>query len=750
MIQVHTSQRGEPIFHLRSGDSSYVMSVFHGYLLHLYCGAQVSDNDLEYLLVQIPHDSVVPRPAHTFVENKWFSCDAATFEYPANGTGDFRPSAIAVKLMEANGKQSSFAGTTATDLRYVSHEIVAGKPQVDKQPAVYASAEEAQTLVITCEDPATKVKVKLYYTAFRDFAAICRRAVIENSCSEELPLDVVRAYSASIDFTSIEPQAQLLHLWGTWARERHVERTALAHGTVSVSSKRGASSHYHNPFAALVTEQTTETNGMAIGLSLIYSGNFEISADTDPYGTVRFMAGINPQDFSWRLEPGEQFVTPEAVIVISEEGLGKMSRTFHKLYRTHLCRGEWRDKTRPVLVNNWEATYFDFDDEKILSIAKEAANCGIEMFVLDDGWFGLRNSDKSSLGDWFVNEDKIRCGMKKLAEQINDLGLKFGLWFEPEMVSPISELYQAHPEWCLHIEGRDKSIARDQYVLDMARQDVRDYLFEKMYAILSSANIEYVKWDFNRNLTEVGSGWLAAERRQETFHRFVLGTYELLDRLTTAFPHILLEGCSSGGGRFDPAMLYYSPQYWTSDDTDAMERVDIQLGTSMVYPASSMSCHVSACPNHQTGRMTSFRTRGHVAMGGAFGYELDLTALCDEEKDLIRQQVKDYHCYYNVINHGDLYRLIMPNDTYNGKQGKCAAWMYVSEDQSEALLTFVVMRTSVKPIYFVKLQGLDPNAQYRDEESGCIYHGDTLMKAGLNLTRRYTDGDSTVIHLRKV
>ena len=750
MIHVHHSQRGEPIFHLKSGDSSYVLSVFHGYLLHLYCGAQVSDDDLEYLLVQIPHDSVVPHPSHTYEENKWFSCDAATFEYPANGCGDFRPSAIAVKMMEAYGNSSTFAGTTATDLRYVSYEIVNGKPQVDKQPAVYASDEEAQTLIITCEDPATKLTVKLYYTTFRDFSAICRRAVIENSCKEQLPLDILRAYSASVDFTSIEPQPQLLHLWGTWARERHIERTPLAHGIVSVSSKRGASSHYHNPFAALVTEETTETHGMAVGLSLIYSGNFEISADTDPYGTVRLMAGINPSDFTWRLEPGESFVTPETVLVFSDEGLGKMSRTFHKLYRSHLCRGEWRDKTRPVLVNNWEATYFDFDDEKILSIAKEAANCGIEMFVLDDGWFGQRNSDKSSLGDWFVNEDKIRCGMKKLAEQINALGLKFGLWFEPEMVSPVSELYKAHPDWCLHIEGREKSIARDQYVLDMTRQDVRDYLFERMSAILSSANIEYVKWDFNRNLTEVGSGWLPAERRQETFHRFVLGTYELLDRLTTAFPHILLEGCSSGGGRYDPAMLYYSPQYWTSDDTDAMERVDIQLGTSMVYPASSMSCHVSACPNHQTGRMTSFRTRGHVAMGGAFGYELDLTALSDEEKELIRQQVDEYHRYYDVINRGDLYRLIMPNDTYNGKQGKCAAWIYVSVDKSEALLTFVVMRTSVKPVYFLKLQGLDPTAQYRDEESGRIYHGDTLMKVGLNLTRRYTDGDSMVVHLKKV
>jgi len=750
MIRVLNTERGEPIFHLRSGDSSYVMSVFHGYLLHLYCGAAISDDDVEYLLVRMGHDSIVPRPAHTFEEHKWFSCDVAPFEYPCNGCGDFRPAALSLRLKEAEGKTSAFAGTTATDLRYVSYEIVEGKPKVDNQPAVYAENGEAETLIITCKDPATEVTVKLYYTVFRDFAAVCRRTVIENTSKEQLPLDVLRAYSACLDFAYLSSQPELLHLWGTWARERHVERKELIHGTVSVSSKRGSSSHHHNPFAALVTKETTETKGLAVGVSLVYSGNFDISCDTDPFGTVRLIAGINPEDFSWRLDVGESFVTPEAVIVISEDGLGKMSRTYHKLYRTHLCRGPWRDKTRPVLVNNWEATYFDFDDEKLLAIAKDAADCGIEMLVMDDGWFGQRNSDQSSLGDWFVNEEKLHGGLKPLVDKVNALGLKFGIWFEPEMVSPVSELYKTHPEWCLHIEGRDKSIARSQYVLDMTRQDVRDYLFDCMNKVLSSANIEYVKWDFNRNLTEVGSAWLPADRRQETFHRFVLGTYELLDRLLTAFPHILLEGCSSGGGRYDPAMLYYSPQYWTSDDTDAMERVDIQLGTSMVYPPSSMSCHVSECPNHQTGRDTSFRTRGHVAMGGAFGYELDLTKLSAEDKEMVRQQVKDYHRYYDLINKGDLYRLLMPEDGFHGTRGRCAAWMYVSERKEEALVTFVVMRSSVKPVYFLKLQGLDPHAQYKDEESGAIYYGDTLMHAGLNLTGTYHDGDSMVIHLIRI
>lgn len=742
MIKEFLTERGEPGFHLTAGDSSYIFSVFHGFLIHHYCGPKVSDDDVEYLMVQVHHDSTVPHPAD--VEYDWYSCDIAPFECPGNGTGDYRPSAVAVRLAEAD---NAFSGTTATEVRYVSHEIVKGKPKVDMQPAVYAEDDEADTLIVTCKDPATDVKFIFYYTAMRDYPVICRRMVIENTTKTAQPLDVLRSYSACLDFANIEPQAELVHLWGTWGRERYIERTPLMHGSMSLSSTRGASSHYHNPFAALVTKETTEENGMAIGMSLVYSGNFDITCNVDAFGMTRLMAGINPVDFTWRLEHGESFVTPETVIAISNEGLGKMSRTYHKLYRTHLCRGEWKDKERPILVNNWEATYFDFTDEKLLEIAKIAAECGIEMFVMDDGWFGTRNSNDCSMGDWWVNEDKLKCGLPKLVEQINDMGLKFGIWFEPEAISPGSQLTTEHPDWVMQIEGRAKSLGRNQYILDMTRSDVRDYLFNIMADTLASANIEYIKWDFNRNLTEVGSSILPECRRQEVFHRYVLGLYELLDRLTTAFPHVLLEGCSSGGGRFDPAMLYYSPQYWTSDDTDAMERLDIQLGTSVVYPASSMSCHVSASPNHQTGRETSFETRGNVAMGGAFGYELDLTLLSDEDKEMIKKQVADYHKYYDIINRGEMYRLILPTDTVNSKCGKCAAWMYVAEDKSEALATFVVIRTSIHPVYFLKMRGLDPQAVYVDEATGKEYHGDTLMNAGMNLTRDYKDGDSVVIHL---
>lgn len=749
MIKTILSATGEPIFHLTAGDASYVISVFHGFLLHLYAGPAISDDDVEYLLVRVGHDSVVPRPAHT--PEGWFSCDIAPFEYPAYGSGDFRPSAVMAKMLtndQIDGTVEITGGAPTTAVMYESHEILAGKPILDTCPAIHAADDECATLVLHCTDPATALKYDLYYTVMRDYPAVCRRTVIKNT-SKNTSATLLRAYSASLDFTTVDPQAELVHLWGTWGRERHMERTPLLHGSMSVNSRRGASSHYHNPFAALVTSKTTEESGMAVGMSLIYSGNFDITADVDAFGLTRLMAGISPDGFEWHLDPGAQFVTPEAVIVLSGEGLGKMSRVYHKLYRKHLCRGEWADRERPILVNNWEATYFNFDDEKLVAIAEDAAKCGIEMLVMDDGWFGIRNDDRSSLGDWFVNEDKIRCGLGKLVEKVNALGLKFGIWFEPEMISPVSKLYEAHPEWALKTTGRPMSISRSQYVLDMTREDVRDYLFDTISGVLSSANIEYVKWDFNRNLTEAGSALLPAERGGEIFHRYVLGLYDLLDRLTTAFPHILLEGCSSGGGRFDPAMLYYSPQFWTSDDTDAMERLDIQLGTSFVYPASSMSCHVSASPNHQTGRVTSFVTRGNVAMAGAFGYELDLTKLTDDEKDLIRKQTADYHRYYDIINRGDLYRLILPTDNYNGKTGKCASWMYVSEDKSEALFTFVVIRTSVHPVYFVKLRGLDPNAIYVDQTTGKEYHGDTLMNAGLNLTKNYRDGDSVVIHLIK-
>ncbi|MGN1074481.1 MAG: alpha-galactosidase, partial [Eubacteriales bacterium] len=424
------------------------------------------------------------------------------------------------------------------------------------------------------------------------------------------------------------------------------------------------------------------------------------------------------------------------------EGFGGMSRTFHRLFRQHLVRGAWKTKRRPILINNWEATYFDFDEEKLAAIARDAADLGIEMLVMDDGWFGARNDDTSSLGDWFVNEEKLRGGLAPLVRRVNEMGLKFGIWFEPEMISPVSRLCETHPEWVLGIPGRGKSVARSQYVLDMSRADVRDYLFDAMAAILSSANIEYVKWDFNRNLTEAGSLLLPPERGKEIFHRYVLGLYELLERLHTAFPELLLEGCSGGGGRFDPGMLYYTPQIWTSDDTDACERLFIQHGTSLVYPPSSISAHVSATPNHQTGRETPFETRGVVAMGGAFGYELDLTKLTDEERALVREQVAFYRKYCGVVQNGDYYRLISPFEDRN-----LAAWSSVSEDRRTVIVSVVAYRYRYARALYLRLCGLDPEAVYVDQGSGARYRGSTLMRAGLNLTRGFRDGESVRIVL---
>ena len=719
------------VFRLDAGSSSYAFCVGPwGQLLHLYYGARISDTDLGYLQSALNTGSFSPNPPEG--DDSAFSLDTAFQEYPVNGTGDYRVAALAIR-----GEN----GSSATTLRYRSHTIRRGKYALDGLPAVYAAEDEAETLDVLMEDPLTGAEVHLLYGVLDRYSAITRAAVIRNS--GQSPFVIEKAASAAVDFPTMD--FDLVHLYGQWAGERQICRASLTHDIRTVASKRGASSHAHNPFAALVSRNAGETSGEAYGASLVYSGNFAIETECDSLETARLVMGINPIDFAWNLNPGELFTTPEAVLVYSDEGLGGMSRTYHKLYRSHLCRGEWKEKIRPILVNNWEATYFDFNEEKLLAIAKDAADLGIEMLVMDDGWFGKRNDDRSSLGDWFVNEEKLKGGLKPLVEKVNALGLKFGIWFEPEMISPDSNLYRAHPEWTLCAPGREPSIGRHQYVLDMSRKDVQDYLFDVISGVLSGANIAYVKWDFNRNLSEAASAELPPERRKETFHRYVLGLYSLLERLISAFPHVLFEGCSGGGGRFDPAMLYYSPQIWTSDDTDAIERCRIQYGTSLVYPPSSISAHVSAVPNHQTGRVTSFETRGNVAMAGAFGYELDLTKLTAEEKELVKKQVAQYHAYAPLVQDGDFYRLISPFEDEN----RCA-WMSVSADKSEALVTFVVPRTRVNFNSYLRLAGLDPRKKYLDESTGRVLSGDTLMRAGLNLSRSYRDGESVLIHLKEV
>ena len=727
-----TYMPAEGLIHISAADVSYIIHIYRGcYPLHVYYGKRVPEEDVRWYVE-------APYRRKKLIENlqpddPMFLREFFPFEYPTYGTSDFRKPAL--DLRDA-------AGSCVTDLRYTGHEIIPGKPALKGMPSLYCETDgEATTLRLDMQDAKSGLKVALYYTVFEKTGLITRRAEIANG--GDTPVTLKSALSVSMDFK--HAPYEMLQLSGTALREHHIVRRKLECGETSIDSTRGISSHQQNPFIALVQQDTTETQGDAYGLSLVYSGNFVARVECDMYMSARVQLGINPFMFSWLLNPGDTFETPEAVMSYSPNGLNGMSQKLHDAFRTRLYRGVWRDRERPVLLNTWEAAYFDFTHDKIMEMARKAAKVGVELLVLDDGWFGHRDNDRSSLGDWYVAQHKLPHGLDGLARDINALGMKFGLWFEPEMISPDSDLYRAHPDWCLHTEGRERSIGRNQYVLDMSRKDVRDNIFDQMYKILSSANIEYVKWDFNRNLTEVGSELLPPDRQSEVTHRYMLGVYELLERLLTAFPHLLLEGCSGGGGRFDAGMLYYSPQIWTSDDTDAIERLEIQYGTSLVYPPSSMSAHVSACPNHQTRRSTPFKTRGDVALAGAFGYELDLTKLNDEERELVRRQVAAYHEYYDVIQNGDYYRLIDPAKS-KGDMTSAAAWESVSTDKREVLLTYVVIRTQPSVSRYIRLRGLDPDVTYTDTESGRSYSGALLMNAGLNLTGSWRDGESRVWH----
>ena len=611
-------------------------------------------------------------------------------------------------------------GRTTTDIRYLDHKIYDGKPKLKGLPATYCNDDsEAQTLELITIDKFTGAKVTLYYTAFANYSVVTESVKVENTGKETFEIEKVA--SCCVNFPSMD--YNMINLSGVWSRERRVITRHLAHGIQSVASKRGSSSHNHNPFVALVDDKGGEDFGDAFGFNLVYSGNFSADIETDYLDCTRLVMGINPIDFTWVVEPGDEFQSPEVVMVYSDSGMGKMSRTFHDLYNNNLIRGEWKNKKRPLLINSWEGSGFDFDRETLVRYAKEAKKLGIELLVMDDGWFGHRDSDNSSLGDWFVNESKLKGGLTKLIERVNAEGIQFGIWYEPEMISEDSELYKAHPDWCVHVEGREQSPARQQYVIDMTRQDVRDCIFNQMYDVLSKNNIAYLKWDYNRAITEPASVMLDARHSKEFFHRFILGTYELMDRITSAFPHILFESCAGGGGRFDAGMLYYMPQAWASDNTDPIERLTIQFGTTMCYPASSMGAHVSACDR------TGIETKAAVAMAGTFGYELDPKEMSEEDKEKVKEQVKNYHRYYNVIHFGDLYRIIAPTDD----EFKCA-WEYVAKDKSEALLTVVIKNRAPHDFLLIKMKGLDPEKMYRDETDGEIYSGALLMNAGINLT----------------
>ena len=714
------------VFTLQTKSSTYQMKEEGGFLFHNYYGPVIGDVDMSYLVC--PMDRGFSGQPQEIVDRR-FSLDTRLLEYSAYGTGDYRDYCLHAVYED---------GSHVTDLRFVSYEVKEGKYALEGLPAMYQGEEKAETLEITLRDEYKNLEVVLYYGVFEDLDVITRACKIINQSEEQVRL--LRAYSMGLDFDNKD--MDMLHFYGRHAMERKMERSPLQHGFQGVESRRGYSSHQQNPFVILCKQDANEEYGWCYGASFVYSGNFSIQAEVSQTDLTRLTVGIQDTQFEFHLDSGESFTAPEVILSFSENGLGQLSRNYHKAIRHNLCRGKYKTERRPVLINNWEATYFDFTPEKLVAIAKDAKELGIEMLVMDDGWFGKRDSDYSGLGDWFVNEKKLKGGLKNLVEEVNKAGMKFGIWFEPEMISEDSDLYRAHPDWALTVPGRSFTRARHQLVLDFSREDVRTYIFDRMCEILESANIEYVKWDANRHLTDVWSAKLPADRQGEVFHRYILGLYDFLEKLTQRFPNLLIEGCSGGGGRFDAGMMYYHPQIWCSDDTDAIERLDIQYGTSFGYPISTVGSHVSVCPNHQTGRSVSMKTRGIVAMAGTFGYELDITRLSQEEKDMVKIQVEEFKKYYSLIQQGDYYRL-----TDDGRKSPYVAWEFAAEDGTEALLNVVTLRVRAYAMpYTVRIKGLKPEAVYEVEGTGEKYSGAALMNGGYLLPVIWDDYQSVQVH----
>ncbi len=701
----------------------------HGVVRHLWYGSRVG-TDMSYLL-EYPDVGFSGNP-YDAGNDRTYSLDTQPQEYACRGVGDFRVSAISVEHED---------GSDALDLRYTGYRLSEGKYSITGLPAVYAGEDEAETLEIFLKDTASDTEVTLRYGIIAAKDIITRSTVICNSGSTAIRLN--KAASLCLDL----PQGawHQLHFHGRHAMERLAERLPLLHGVQEIASSRGTSSHQHNPSVILCTPDCTEHSGACIGAFFMYSGSFSIQTELDQLEQGRLIMGINPDTFTWTLEAGETFETPEAVMTYSETGFARMSHNFHQIIREHICRGRYKLAERPVLLNNWEATYFDFDEKKILEIAESAAKLGVDMLVLDDGWFGRRDSDSSGLGDWFVNEDKLKGGLSSLVEKINGLGMKFGLWFEPEMISEDSDLYRSHPDWAMTIPGRDPMRGRYQLVLDMSRTDVQDYLFDVMSRILDSTNIAYIKWDMNRSISDLYSRTLPACRQGEVSHRYVLGLYALLERLTQKYPDILFEGCSGGGGRFDAGMLYYCPQIWCSDDTDAYERTKIQYGTSFIYPISAVGSHVSVVPNHQTGRVTPLESRAITAMAGSFGYELDLGLLTEEEKTAVTEQIARFKQYGQLIHNGRYYRLVSPMNS------NAAFWSYVSEAQDEVLVHGMIFRAAPNSKRAVLcLQGLKENGYYAVSGSEEIYSGAALMNGGVLLPMARGDYMPVELHLKQI
>ncbi|MBT9775941.1 alpha-galactosidase [Clostridium sp. MCC353] len=717
------------IFTLQTDHTTYQAQVDpYGFLLHLYYGSRTKGS-MEYLLTH--YDRGFSGNPYDAGDDRSYSMDTLPQEYPCQGNGDFRSPCLVIK----NGDQ-----TYSCDLRYQGHEIKDGKYGITGLPAVYAKKNEAQTLEIFLEDPVSKVKVILIYGVLPEYDVITRSVKVINGGNAPIILEKIQ--TACLDFVSGD--YDLIQFYGRHAMERNMQRTPIVHGAQVIGSRRGTSSHQHNPFMIIAGKGTDEDHGSCYGMSFVYSGNFKGEAERDQFNQTRVSMGLQDELFEYALLPGEVFDAPEVVLSYSREGLSALSHNYHRVYRRHLCRGKYKMTPRPVLLNNWEATYFDFTGDKIYEIAKQASELGVEMLVLDDGWFGKRDSDFSGLGDWFVNEAKLGGTLNSLVTRINGLGMKFGIWVEPEMVSEDSQLYRAHPDWAFIIPGRKPVRSRSQLVLDFSRPQVVDYVFDQISRVLDSANIEYVKWDMNRSITDVYSALARNNGQGEVLHRYILGLYDFLERLCKRYPDLLIEGCSGGGGRFDAGMLYYTPQIWCSDNTDAIDRIRIQYGTSFGYPVSAVGSHVSAVPNHQTGRTTPMKTRGIVAMAGSFGYELDLNKITDEDKECVKAQIQQYHNDWDLIHNGNYYRLTNPFEN-----SETAAWEFVSDDRSEALLNVVTLDShGNNPVSYIRLKGLDEAGFYYCESDGNIYCGMALMEAGIPVPAMEGEYQSWQMHLK--
>ena len=701
-------------FTLQTKNTTYQMQVDrYGFLLHLYYGKK-TDTCMDYLLTY--YDRGFSGHPYDAGEDRTYSMDILPQEFPCYGNGDFRSTAFAVENAD---------GSMSCDLRYKSHKIFDGKYNLEGLPAVYASEEEAQTLEILMEDPVTGVKVVLLYGVLPAQNIITRSVCVKNESSGKIYLNKIE--SASLDF--LYGDYELLTFYGRHAMERNVQRVPVVHGTQKIGSVRGTSSHQYNPMMILAEKETTEDKGNCYAMSFVYSGCFQGEVLKDQLNQTRMMLGLQEEAFRYPLETGEMFQAPEVILSYSSEGMNRLSQNLHHCIRQHICRGKYKEEIRPILINSWEAAYFDFTGDTIYELAKAAKEVNIDMLVMDDGWFGKRDDDNSGLGDWFVNEKKLGGTLGNLIKRINDLGVKFGIWIEPEMVSEDSDLYRKHPDWALTVPGRNPVRSRNQLVLDFSRKEVVDEIYDQICKVLDQGNIEYVKWDMNRSLMDVYSSVTRDQGR--VLHDYVLGLYDFLERLVQRYPNLLIEGCSGGGGRFDAGMMYYTPQIWCSDNTDAIDRLRIQYGTSFGYPVSVVGSHVSAVPNHQTGRKTPLHTRGVVAMSGTFGYELNLMKLSEEEKQEIREQIAEYKSYAPIIQNGLYYRLSNPTTE------EICAWEFVHTDEKEQskVLLNIVMQVihGNMTVNYVKLQGLEETAVYREEKSGKRYTGAALMYGGMPL-----------------